>query len=733
MNNGEKITSKTKKQLQIIQIIIIFLMAVIVCRIGYLQFARGYELSTKASRQQTKDKIISSKRGIIYDRNRKVLALSASVDTVTATPSEVDDNKLDEICSNLAQILEMDAGEIIEKLTAKTSYIVIKAKITPEQSEKIRSLNYSGIYLTEDSKRYYPYGNFASHIIGFVGTDNQGLNGIEMVYDKYLKGVPGRVITAKDSTGSDMPYQYERYINAENGLNVVLTIDETIQHFAEKHLEDAIKQYDVRNGAACIIMNAKTGEILAMATKPDYNLNSPFTLNNQKDIELINSLTGEERNRALSDARNKMWRNKAVVDTYEPGSTYKTFVAAAALEDNAVSLSSEFDCKGYLNVANYNISCHKTDGHGHLSFAQGVKSSCNPVFMQVGANLGKSRFMRYHKLFGFTSTTGFDLPGEAEGVFFADSKFNVTELATSSFGQGFQVTPLQLISAMTAITNDGIMLKPHIVKELVDDEGNVVKAFEKQEVRRVISAETAKTVRDLLETVVSEGTAKNAYIKGYRVAGKTGTSEKFPRNQGLYVASFLGFAPANDPEIIGLVVLDEPMGAMHMGGQIAAPTFQKIFDDTLRYLNIDPQYTETEENEIEISAPNVVDRSVKEASEILAGARLKFKIVGNTTEDDAKILRQVPKGGTVLPVGSTIMLYTSDTTDATVMIPSVVGKSVTEANTILTNVGLNMKISDTSNSTTDSKSYIGAQSPASGEIVAPGTIIIVDIMNSDVH
>lgn len=730
--NTQKPSIKTKKYISVIYILIVVLFVCIAVRIGYLQFVRGYELSTKAAAQQTKDKVISSKRGIIYDRNKNILALSASVDTVTCTPSEIKEEKLDEVCRELSKILEMEEKTMREKLTQNSSYVIIKQKITPEQSEKIRNLHFNGIYLTEDAKRYYPYGSFASHIIGFVGTDNQGLNGVEMVYDKYLKGVPGRVITAKDSTGSDMPYQYEKYINAENGLNVVLTIDETIQHYAEKHLEDAIKQYNVRNGAVCIIMDAKNGEILAMATKPDYDLNSPFTLNDPKMIELVNSLTGEERNKTLSDARNKMWRNKAVVDTYEPGSTYKTFVAAAALEENAVRVDDQFDCNGYMQVANYRISCHKTDGHGHLTFAQGVKSSCNPVFMQIGANLGKSKFMRYHKLFGFTEITGFDLPGEAEGVFYTNSNFNTTELATSSFGQGFQVTPLQMIAAMTAITNDGVIVKPRIVKELIDDNGTVIKSFEKEEMRRAISKDTAKTVRDLLETVVSEGTAKNAYIKGYRVAGKTGTSEKFPRNMGLYVASFLGFAPANDPEIIGLVVLDEPIGA-HMGGQIAAPTFQKIFDDTLRYLNIEPQYTESEENEIEISTPNVVEKTVKEAEEIISSMQLKYKIVGLNTAEDVTILKQIPTGGTVVPLGSTIMLYTSESADEAVMIPSVVGKSITEANTILTNAGLNMKISGKSTTDTDNNSYIGSQNPPSGEIVAPGTIVTVDILNSDVH
>lgn len=701
----------------------------LVIRIGWVQFVEGSSLQQKAVEQQTKDKVISSKRGTIYDRNMKALAQSASVDTVCATPREIAEGKnAEKVASDLAEILDMTKEDVLKVITKKSSYEILKRKIDPEQSEKIRELNYKGIYLTEDSKRYYPYGNFASHVIGFVGSDNQGLNGIEMVYDKYLKGEPGRIITAKNALGSDMPYKYEKYINAQNGVNVVLTIDEVIQHFAEKELEAAVEKYGVKNGAACIIMNAKTGDVLAMATKPDYDLNSPFTLNNQADIDTMNSLSGEEKTKFFNEACNKMWRNKAVCDTYEPGSTFKTFVAAMAIEENVVKDNDTFNCPGYHKVGKHIIRCHKTSGHGLETFVQGVRNSCNPVFMMVGARVGNANFKKYFNRFGFSETTGFELPGEAKGVFFSDERFNETELATSSFGQGFNITPLQLVTALTAITNDGKMVRPRIVKELVDDTGKVVKSFEPEIIRDVISADTAKKVREILEGVVSEGTAKNAYIRGMRVAGKTGTSEKTPRGSRKYIASFLGFAPANNPEIIGLVMLDEPPAdGLYMGGQIAAPTFQKIFDATLRYLNIDPQYTAEELTQSETTVPNVEGLSVKEAEIKFDGAGLYYKIVGNGDS----IISQTPKGGVIVQTESTVMLYTEENAANEVVVPSVIGKSIAEANRILTNAKLNVKVTGLTEN--GGETYVGSQLPEAGTNVSTGTVVTVEVLSKDVH
>lgn len=720
-SNIRKRTTATAK-------IVFIAMVVLTFRLVHWQFIKGGELQASAIEQQTMDSVVSSKRGVIYDRNGKILAQSVSVQTVTASPSEVKKSgKAEEIANKLADILDMDDDEVEKKITRNSSYEIVKRKVDNKVAEKIRKANLKGIHLVEDSKRTYPYGSLASHIIGFVGTDNQGLAGAEMVYDQYLKGMPGRMISAKSAAGTEMPYKYEKFINPENGANLVLTIDEVIQHFVEEELKQAVADYDVRNGAACIIMNAKTGEILAMATHPDFDLNAPFTLpeNMQKELE---ELKGDERDKKYNELINKLWRNKAVVDGYEPGSTFKPFTAAMALEENLVSKNETFFCKGGLQVGNYFIRCWKHGGHGSESFAQGFENSCNPVFMTLGSRIGGSRFYKYFKKFGFTETTGFDLPGEASGTFHTMDRFNDVEVATSSFGQSFIVTPLQLITAYTAITNGGTMVKPHIAKEFVDDNGNVIKSYEPEEIRQAISKETADTIRDILEGVVSNGTSKNAYIKGFRLAGKTGTSEKIPRGNGKYIASFVGFAPANDPEIIGLLMLDEPMGGNYMGGQIAAPTFKKIFDEVLRYMDVEPQYTEEELNTNDKTVPNVEGLPKSEVAKAFGGSGLKYNFIGSGDT----VVSQVPKGGSTLPEGSTVAIYTEKDQQVEVVVPDVIGRTSTDANILLTNSGLNMKVSGASASA-QGAATVGAQWPEAGTKVNRGSAVTVEFSFANVH
>ena len=606
-------------------------------------------------------------------------------------------------------------------------YEIVARKIDNSTAEKIRKSGLKGIYLIEDSKRTYPYGSLASHVVGFVGTDNQGLAGTEMVYDKYLKGMPGRMISAKSASGTEMPYKYEKYINPENGSNLVLTIDEVIQHFVEEELKQAVADYDVENGAACIIMNAKTGEILAMATQPDFDLNQPFELTEdmQKQLE---GLSGDERKTEYNKLLNKLWRNKAVVDGYEPGSTFKPFTGAMALEENLVGRNEHFLCTGAVHVGGHTIHCWKTAGHGSLTFSEGFENSCNPVFMALGARVGAKNFYKYFKKFGFTETTGFDLPGEASGTFHSMDRFNDAEIATSSFGQSFIVTPLQLITAYTAITNGGTMVRPHVAKELVDDDGNVIKSFDTQVIRQAISKETADTIRDILEGVVSNGTAKNAYIKGFRLGGKTGTSEKTPRGSGKYIASFVGFAPANDPEIIGLVMLDEPMGGSHMGGQIAAPTFKKIFDEVLRYMGVEPQYTEEEAQTLDKTVPNVVGLEKSAIPKAFAESGLKYNIIGS----GKAVVSQVPKGGATLPEGSTVALYTEEDSQTEVTVPNVCSYTATDANILLTNAGLNMKVSGATD-TGQGAAVVGSQSPEAGSRVKRGSVVTVEFKFANVH
>ena len=723
-----EIKTNIRKRTAVTAKIVAFAMLVLILRLANWQFVRGSEMQTSAIEQQTMDSVVTSKRGIIYDRNGKVLAQSVSVQTVTASPAEVKKSKkAAKTAKKLAELLNMDADEIEKKITKNSMYEIVARKIDNSTAEKIRKAGLKGIYLIEDSKRTYPYGSLASHVVGFVGTDNQGLAGTEMVYDKYLKGMPGRMISAKSASGTEMPYKYEKYINPENGSNLVLTIDEVIQHFVEEELKQAVADYDVENGAACIIMNAKTGEILAMATQPDFDLNQPFELteNMQKQLE---GLSGDERKTEYNKLLNKLWRNKAVVDGYEPGSTFKPFTGAMALEENLVGQNEHFLCTGAVHVGGHTIHCWKTAGHGSLTFREGFENSCNPVFMALGARVGAKNFYKYFKKFGFTETTGFDLPGEASGTFHSMDRFNDAEIATSSFGQSFIVTPLQLITAYTAITNGGTMVRPHVAKELVDDDGNVIKSFDTQVIRQAISKETADTIRDILEGVVSNGTAKNAYIKGFRLGGKTGTSEKTPRGSGKYIASFVGFAPANDPEIIGLVMLDEPMGGSYMGGHIAAPTFKKIFDEVLRYMGVEPQYTEEEAQTLDKTVPNVVGLEKSAIPKAFAESGLKYNIIGS----GKAVVSQVPKGGATLPEGSTVALYTEEDSQTEVTVPNVCSYTATDANILLTNAGLNMKVSGATD-TGQGAAVVGSQSPEAGSRVKRGSVVTVEFKFANVH
>lgn len=723
-----EIKTNIRKRTAVTAKIVAFAMLVLILRLANWQFVRGSEMQTSAIEQQTMDSVVTSKRGIIYDRNGKVLAQSVSVQTVTASPAEVKKSKkAAKTAKKLAELLNMDADEIEKKITKNSMYEIVARKIDNSTAEKIRKAGLKGIYLIEDSKRTYPYGSLASHVVGFVGTDNQGLAGTEMVYDKYLKGMPGRMISAKSASGTEMPYKYEKYINPENGSNLVLTIDEVIQHFVEEELKQAVADYDVENGAACIIMNAKTGEILAMATQPDFDLNQPFELTEdmQKQLE---GLSGDERKTEYNKLLNKLWRNKAVVDGYEPGSTFKPFTGAMALEENLVGRNEHFLCTGAVHVGGHTIHCWKTAGHGSLTFSEGFENSCNPVFMALGARVGAKNFYKYFKKFGFTETTGFDLPGEASGTFHSMDRFNDAEIATSSFGQSFIVTPLQLITAYTAITNGGTMVRPHVAKELVDDDGNVIKSFDTQVIRQAISKETADTIRDILEGVVSNGTAKNAYIKGFRLGGKTGTSEKTPRGSGKYIASFVGFAPANDPEIIGLVMLDEPMGGSYMGGQIAAPTFKKIFDEVLRYMGVEPQYTEEEAQTLDKTVPNVVGLEKSAIPKAFAESGLKYNIIGS----GKAVVSQVPKGGATLPEGSTVALYTEEDSQTEVTVPNVCSYTATDANILLTNAGLNMKVSGATD-TGQGAAVVGSQSPEAGSRVKRGSVVTVEFKFANVH
>lgn len=702
-------------------------------RVAWIQFIDGGELQAKAIQQQTSDKVVNPKRGTIYDRNLKALAVSASVETVIANPTEIKNANMENIVAvHLARVLDMEYEDVYKIVTKKSSYEYVKRKVEMEQSQQIKQLiadkKITGITLVEDSKRYYPYNNFASHIIGFTGFDNQGLSGIEIQYDSYLKGTSGRIVSARNAVGGDMPYDYEKYYNSEDGYNVVLTIDEVVQHYVESHLEAAVIDNSLNNGAAAIVMDVKTGEILAMATKPDFNLNQPFTIVDAETKNNIEAIADtKEKNEQTNLALQKMWRNKAVSDMYEPGSVFKIFTSAIAMEEKLVKENDSFTCSGVKRVATHDIHCWKTAGHGVQNFPEAIKNSCNPAFMAIGERIGPDNFIKYVNGFNLVKPTGIDLPGEAGGIFFNRDKFGIVEVATTSFGQGFEVTPIQMISAISAVANGGKYMKPHMVKELTDSEGKVVKQFEPEFVRQIISEETAKTLCGYLEKVVSEGSGKNAYVQGYRVAGKTGTSEKKPRNKQKYVASFGGFAPADDPQIAVLVMLDEPMGGQYYGGTIAAPVVGKIMNDVLRYLNIEPRLTADEVAKEDTNIPEVVGKSLAQAQNMIREAGFTYTVKGSGDT----VVSQIPKSSARLAQGATVALYTTTEENADVIVPNVVNSTPSQANTAITNSGLNMKISGNISGTGDS--VVMKQEPAAGETVPAGTVIYVEIRHLDVE
>ncbi|MBO5733359.1 MAG: PASTA domain-containing protein [Clostridia bacterium] len=698
----------------------------------------GEKLRTGAIEQQTRDYQVSSARGTIYDRNGKALAISSSAVTISVNPKEIAEAgySIDELAQKFAEILELDVETVKTKMTKDALDVEIKAKVEPEIADQIRELDLTGVYFKEDTKRYYPFGTFASHVLGYVGKDNQGLGGIEMVYDSELSGVPGRVVTLKNAHGTDMPFQEERHIDSENGLNVVLTIDETIQHFAEKHLADVYNDADAKEGAACIVMDVKTGEILAMATMPNFDLNNPNAITDPdvltylEEIKEDDEYTDDDYNTAVAAARNKMWRNKAVVDSYEPGSCFKIMTMSMALEEGVVTPEDQFFCSGVKVVEDRDIHCAERSGHGAQTFRDGVKNSCNPVFIEVGQRVGIDIFKKYYEAFGFRDKTGFDLPGEASGVFYTDEQFNVVELATASFGQGPKITPLQLISAVSAVANGGKLMKPYLVKQFTDESGTVVKTVEPTVVRQVVSEETSKTVCELLENAVTNGSGQNAYIKGYRVAGKTGTSEKLPRGSHKYTASFVGFAPANDPQVACLVVVDEPAGGAYYGGLVAAPAVGKILEDTLNYLGVEPQYTEEEKTTIDVGVPEVTGMELIAAKKKLSDMGLKYTIIGG----GENVVRQMPASSAIVNSGSVVVLYTDNSENRMVTVPDVTGKSLSVVKSKLSSNGLNLSIVGAGATGSSSERTVAAsQMPAAGAEVPQGTVVKVEFRFKDVE
>lgn len=687
----------------------------------------------KATQQQLQDTEIAAKRGDIYDRNMEVLATSATAYTVYITPQDIDDDETaQKIAKGLSELLGLEYDDVYAATQKSTYYEKIKTKVDQSLANEVRTFiseNKLGsiIGLDESSKRYYPNDNLASTVLGFVGSDNQGLSGLESYYDDTLKGVAGRVIAAKNAKGADMPFSYEKVVDAQSGNSLVLTIDSYIQYVAEKYLEEAVTQYSCNERGCVIAMDPKTGEIYAMTTKPDFNPNTPFTIYDSAAAEAIEALSGDEKSTALSNAQQKQWRNKAISDTYEPGSVFKIVTGSAAYEENKISESSTFNCGGKITIAGTTYNCHKHSGHGHQTLAEAFQNSCNPAFIQIGQMLGTELFFKYFQAYGLTEKTGVDLPGETStvaGVSYHDiSTMSIVDLASESFGQGFNVTPIQLATAVCAAVNGGYLVQPHVVKEIIDSEGNTVKKVDTTVKRQVISTETSEAICSFLEGVVSNGSGKNSYVAGYRVGGKTGTSQKLAQSNAdgvkKLVASFCGVAPCDDAQLVILVVLDEPNAPVIYGGTLAAPIAGKIFAEVLPYLGVEAVYTEDELKEINLTTPSVVGKTLEEAKNALASMDVTVKTVGSGD----KVVRQLPSAGQTISHGGTVVLYTDGAENTKVTVPDFTGYSISGANSLANQHHLNIALSGVTGQNSGATAY--SQSVAAGEEVDMGTVITV--------
>lgn len=701
---------------------------------------------TKASQQQLYDTVLSAPRGDIYDANHKLLATSSPVWTVYITPYGIAEIKDDAkrqtvknlIADNLSQILQVDRDKILS-YTEKTGshYVIIKKKVEKEIADQVRKFITDNsdyqlsayIGLDEATTRSYPNNSLASVVLGFVGDDNQGLSGIESYYDTELTGVPGRVVAAKNAHGTDMPFSYEKVVEAKSGNSLVLTIDSYIQYVAEKYLDEAVKNNKVEERGVALVMNVKTGAILGMAVKGDFDPNDPFTLS-ESDQKLLEGLEGDERTKMLSDLRNKQWRNKAVSDPYEPGSVFKVITAAIALEENLTSFNSSFFCPGYIVVAGQRYSCHKHSGHGSQNLQKAMQNSCNPAFITLGQLVGVSTFSKYFEAFGLTQKTGIDLPGEATSAYHAEKNMGPVELASTSFGQTFKITPIQLLTAVSAVVNGGYLVKPHVVSQILDSDGGVVKSVGTTTKRQVISAETSKKMCQLLEGVVSDGGGRNAYAPGFKLGGKTGTSQKVAEmlatgESGLYVASFCGIAPMDDPQVAVLVLLDEPHGDSYYGGTISAPVGGQILSDVLPYLGYEPQYTEEELANLAIPVPSVQGQSLAEAKQKVQQAGLTSRVIGN----GKTVVKQLPAATQSIYKNGVVILYTEEQADTTVKVPNLTGLTVSQVNQAAAAAGINVEFSGYTLSGSGVKSY--RQSVAKDTAVPAGTVVTVYFRDSD--
>jgi len=683
-----------RKRVACLFLLIAVIMVALGCRLMYLQFYKSNWLTENALDQRIRDIPVESKRGTIFDRNGRELGVSISTESVYAIPAEILD--VDETAAKLAAILALDRDNLAQKLKKRQAFTWIKRKVDSNVARDVKVLNLAGIGLTQESRRYYPNENLAAHILGFTGIDSQGLDGVELTFDNYLKGRNGSIVVEYDARGREIPSASHRFAKPIDGHHIYLTIDLVIQQIVERELERVMLETGAK-AATIIGMDPRTGEILALANRPDYNPN------------------------AFAEFSPKLWRNIAISNTYEPGSTFKIVTTTAVLGAKAVGITDRFFDPGSVEVQGRHIHCWKAGGHGSQTFQEVVENSCNVGFVNAGLKLGSDSFYKYLDAFGLGQLTNIDLAGEAKGIVIKKSKVQPLDIATMSMGQSIAVTPIQLLTAVAAVANNGQRLRPQIVREVRGESGEIIRGFQPDIINQVVDQQTAQEVKKVLESVVENGTGKSAYLEGFRIAGKTGTAQKVGTGgymQGKYIASFAGFTPADNPQIAMIVIIDEPVG-LYYGGQIAAPAFAAIMKDVLQYLKVAPHVIKNSGEEQQTThkiVPSVINLLVTEAMQELQKAGLKARL----EESGERIVDQIPKPGSRIPNDSRVLLYTVTPRygGGDITVPDCSGKSLREAADMLAEIGLSIK-------PTGAGLKSSQQEPAPGVKVLPGTAITI--------
>lgn len=636
----------------VVSVVILVAVALII-RLGYLMIFKSEEYAVRAEALHERERAIKAERGKIYDANGIEIATNKPVCTISVIHAQIKDpERVIEVLSDLLGLSEEKVRKRVEKVS---SIERVKSNVDKEIADKIREYDLDGVMVDEDYKRYYPYDSLASKVIGFTGSDNQGIIGLEVKYDDYLKGIDGTILTLTTAYGVEIENAAEDRIEPQPGNDLHISLDVNIQRYAEQAALKVMKAKNANN-VKLIVMNPSSGELYAMVNVPEFNLNDPYTLIDE--IALNQESTNLSSNK-MNELLNGMWRNACISDTYEPGSTFKIITATAALEEGVVKLEDTFFCPGYKKVEDRIIRCHKVGGHGSQNFIEGIKNSCNPVFMEIGARVGVKRMYYYYKQLGLFSRTGIDLPGEANSIMHKIENIGAVELATMSFGQSFQITPLQLLVASSAVVNGGTLVTPHFGVAIETSDGTKVTELDYPTKENAISKETSETMKQLLEAVVAEGTGKRAYLPGFRVGGKTATSEKLPRSSNKYISSFIGFAPANNPQVMALILIDEPTG-IYYGGTIAAPVISELFDNILPYMGIEESYSEKEIEEYNIGSfpmPDFVGKTRKEVNDMLK--IYDFGELYSLGEGDM-VNEQFPLPGETVKKDSDFVLYFND-------------------------------------------------------------------------